>query len=83
MENTNYKHINIEKKYWNTWYDWWISYIRELIRKIAAGFKDKVLSLFNRQKKKLKHTKNKKKKKKEIKDGIIKDKIIRNIRVPF
>ena len=59
------------------------NYVHELIRKIAAGFKDKVLSLFNRQKKKLKHTKNKKKKKKEIKDGIIKDKIIRNIRVPF
>ena len=40
------------------------NYVHELIRKIAAGFKDKVLSLFNRQKKKLKHTKNKKKKKK-------------------
>ena len=29
-----------------TWYDWSINYILELIRKIVAGFKDKVISLF-------------------------------------
>ena len=43
------------------------NYVHELIRKIAAGFKDKVLSLFNRQKMKLKQTKTKKKKKKKLK----------------
>ena len=30
----------------NTWYDWLISYIPELIRKSVAGFKDKIVNLF-------------------------------------
>ena len=40
------------------------NYVHELIRKIAAGFKDKVLSLFNRQKKKTKAYQKQKKEKK-------------------
>ena len=31
----------------NTWYDWLINYIPELIAKIVGGFKDKIVSLFN------------------------------------
>ena len=30
----------------NTWYDWFINYIPEPVRKSVGGFKDKVLSLF-------------------------------------
>ena len=30
----------------NTWYDWLVNYIPEPIRKSAAGFKNKVTSLF-------------------------------------
>ena len=37
----------MRKKYSNTWYDWLIDYNPEPIRKIAGGFKDKVVSLFN------------------------------------
>ena len=31
----------------NTWYDWLINYIPELIRKVISDFKDKIVSLFN------------------------------------
>ena len=31
----------------NRWYDWLINYIPQPIRKIVAGFKDKIVSLFN------------------------------------
>ena len=31
----------------NTWYDWLINYILELIRKVISDFKDKIVSLFN------------------------------------
>ena len=37
----------MRKKYSNTLYDWLIDYNPEPIRKIAGGFKDKVVSLFN------------------------------------
>ena len=30
----------------NTWYDWLINYIPELVRKSVSGFKDKVVNLF-------------------------------------
>ena len=30
----------------NTWFDWFINYIHEAITKSAAGFKDKIVSLF-------------------------------------
>ena len=30
----------------NSWYDWLINYIHEIIRKSADGFKDKMVSLF-------------------------------------
>ena len=30
----------------NTWYEWLLNHIPEPIRKIAGGFKDKVVSLF-------------------------------------
>ena len=46
MENLSYKNENIEKKRKNTWYNWFIDYIPESIRKIAGGFKDKDVSLF-------------------------------------
>ena len=46
MQKSNHKNKNIEKKYLNTWYDWLMNYIPESIRKIAGGFKDKVVSLF-------------------------------------
>ena len=29
----------------NTWYDWFINYIPEPIRKIASGFKDEIVNL--------------------------------------
>ena len=32
----------------NTWYDWLINYITEPIRESVGGFKDKIVSLFNR-----------------------------------
>ena len=32
----------------NTWYDWLINYIFELIRKRAGGFKNKVIMLFKK-----------------------------------
>ena len=32
----------------NTWYDWLINYILELIRKRAGGFKNKVIMLFKK-----------------------------------
>ena len=47
METSNYKNKNIEKKYSNAWHDWLINYIPKPIRKVAGGFKDKVVSLFN------------------------------------
>ena len=31
----------------NTWFDWLINYIPESITKIAGGFKDKLVNLFN------------------------------------
>ena len=43
MEKSNCKNKNIEKKYSNTWYHSLIYYIPEPIRKIADGFKDKVV----------------------------------------
>ena len=30
----------------NTWYDWLINYIPELVRKIVGGFKDKSVNFF-------------------------------------
>ena len=30
----------------NTWFDWVINYIPELIRKIVGGFKDRIASVF-------------------------------------
>ena len=48
MENSNYKNKNIEKKYSNTCHDWLTNYIPGPIRKNVGGFKDKVVSLFNR-----------------------------------
>ena len=33
----------------NTWYDWLINYILELMTKNVDGFKDKIVSLFNTQ----------------------------------
>ena len=47
MENSNYKNKNIEKKYSNTWYNLFMNYISEPIRKIIGGFKDEVVSLSN------------------------------------
>ena len=37
----------MRKKYSNTWCDWLINYIPELIRKIVGGFKDKFVGLSN------------------------------------
>ena len=31
----------------NTWYDWLINYIPQLVRKSVGSFKDKNVSLFN------------------------------------
>ena len=46
MENLNYKNENIDRERKNTWYDWSINYIPDPIRKIAGGFKDRVVSVF-------------------------------------
>ena len=48
MENSNYENNKIERKYSNTWYDWLIKYIPKSITKIVGAFKDKVVSLFNK-----------------------------------
>ena len=44
MENSNYKNKKIDRKYFNTRYDWLIDYIPEHIRKTEGSFK--VVSLF-------------------------------------
>ena len=48
MEISDYKNKNIEKKYKSSWYDWLIIYIPESVIKIPSSFKDKFVSLFNR-----------------------------------
>ena len=45
MENSSYKNENIETKQLNTWYDWLIICIPNMIRKIVND-KDKVVSPF-------------------------------------
>ena len=44
MENSNYKNKKIDRKYFNTRYDWLIDYIPEHIRKYERSFK--VVSVF-------------------------------------
>ena len=39
----------------STWHDWLINYISEPIRKNVGGFKDKILSIYLRKKKKEKN----------------------------
>ena len=39
MENSNYKNKKIDRKYFNTRYDWLIDYIPEHIRKCEGSFK--------------------------------------------
>ena len=46
MENSSYKNENIETKQLNSWYDWLIICIPNMIRKIVNDFKNKVVSPF-------------------------------------
>ena len=48
MENSNHKNEKIEIKCLNTQHDLLISYFLEPIRNIVGGFKDKVVSLFQK-----------------------------------
>ena len=84
MDNFEQKEMKKIRPIKNTWYDWLINYIPELVRKSVGGFKDKIISLFKtntpkqtvygRGKKLSKpKTQNIKKKKKEIKDRIIRN----------
>ena len=84
MDNFEQKEMKKIRPIKNTWYDWLINYIPELVRKNVGGFKDKIVNLFKtntpkqtvygRGKKLSKpKTQNIKKKKKEIKDRIIRN----------
>ena len=46
----------------NTWYDWLINYTSEPIRKSTGGFKDKIVSLFQKNAPKLSKSKTQNKK---------------------
>ena len=46
----------------NTWYDWLINYTSEPIRKSTGGFKDKTVSLFQKNTPKLSKSKTQNKK---------------------
>ena len=51
MEKQNYKNENMERKFSkNTWYDWLINYIPELLQRSVGGFKDVIESLFKTNK---------------------------------
>ena len=46
MEKYQQKEMNKIRRINNTWYDWFINYIAEPIRKCVDGFQDNIVSLF-------------------------------------
>ena len=48
MEKFEQKEMKKNRSFKNTWHDWLINYIAELIRKTLDGFKGKVVSIFKK-----------------------------------
>ena len=44
MDKFEQKEMKTIRPIKTTWYDWWINYVPEPIRKSVGGFKDKVVS---------------------------------------